>query len=161
MQTFIYPGSFDPFTNGHLDIAIRARNLCDRLIVAVATNSAKRSLFSVEERLVMMEEVLDHHRGIEVTSFDGLLMDFASKCGAKAVVRGIRAVTDYEYEYAMSLLNREMSPEIETLFLLANKEYSFLSSTMIKEVARYGRVSTQHAPDVVNRALLAKFGHKA
>ncbi len=159
VKIFVYPGSFDPFTNGHLDIVNRSVNLCDKFIISIATNSAKRSLFTVDERLDLINKSVANFPGVEVVAFDGLLVEFAEKVNATAIVRGIRAVTDFDYEYAMYQLNSDMSPEIESVFLLASKEYSFLSSTMIKEVARYGRVSKDHAPEIVNQALLKKFGH--
>lgn len=170
MKIFVYPGSFDPFTNGHLDIAERALKLCDHLIIAIAVNSAKKSLFTVAERQELIEQSLYDwsnatlknaklvsDKKIEVRSFEGLLVDFVKKNKAHAVVRGIRAVTDFDYEYAMYQLNNDLEPSFETIFLLASKNYSFLSSTMLKEVARYGRSVEGHAPAVVNRALLRKF----
>lgn len=160
MRTFVYPGSFDPFTNGHLDIVSRASVLCDRLIIAIAMNSSKKSLFSAGEREDLIRQIFPQRSDIEVVSFEGLLVDYAERVGASAIIRGIRAVTDFDYEYAMYQLNSKMNPRVETLFLLASKQYSFLSSTMIKEVARYGRVDPEHAPDVVNDALLKKFGHR-
>lgn len=159
MKIFIYPGSFDPFTNGHLDIVERALALCDHLIVAIAVNSAKKTLFTLEERKDLIERVLGERKNLEVTFFEGLLVDYASTRQATAIVRGIRAVTDFDYEYAMSQLNHDLNPAIETIFLLASKEFSFLSSTMLKEVARYGSSVKNHAPEVVNHALLMKYGH--
>lgn len=159
MKLFIYPGSFDPFTNGHLDIVDRAVKLCDHLVVAIAVNSSKRSLFTLEERKELILSSLGNRPDVEVTFFDGLLVEYARSRNAAAIVRGIRAVTDFDYEYAMYQLNHDLENEIETVFLLASKEYSFLSSTMIKEVARYGRSVEDHAPSVVSQALLRKFGH--
>ncbi len=170
MKIFVYPGSFDPFTNGHLDIVERALKLCDYLIIAIAVNSAKKSLFSVSERHELIEQSLYDwsnaslknakavsNKKIEVHSFEGLLVDFVKSKKAQAVVRGIRAVTDFDYEYAMYQLNNDIEPTFESVFLLASKNYSFLSSTMLKEVARYGRSVEGHAPAVVNKALLRKF----
>lgn len=159
MLTFVYPGTFDPFTNGHLDIVDRAINLCDKLIVAIAHNSSKKNLFTEDERLELMGEVLKDRPKVQLEAFDGLLADYAIEKGASAVVRGMRAVTDFDYEYAMYQVNSELSPSVETVFLLASKEFSFLSSTMIKEVARYGRTNPLYAPEAVNQALLKKFGH--
>lgn len=155
----VYPGSFDPFTNGHLDLVKRAAQLFDRVVVAIATNSAKKTLFTVEERLAILTEVLHDMPNVEVAHFSGLLVDYCNKVGAKAIVRGIRAVTDFDYEYAIYQLNQELNPGVETVFLLAGKEFSFVSSTLIKEVARYGRNVEAHAPIAVNRELLKKFGH--
>ena len=159
MKTAVYPGSFDPFTNGHLDLVQRASQLFDRVIVSVAINSSKNSFFTVEERLAILREVLASMPGVEVASFEGLLVDYCRTVGARAIVRGLRAVTDLDYEYAIFQLNHDLNAEVETVFLLAAKEYSFVSSTLIKEVARYGRSVEQHAPPAVSRALLRKFGH--
>jgi len=155
----VYPGSFDPFTNGHLDLVERAANLFDRVVVSIAVNSSKNTLFTVEERLDLLREVLGTMPNVDVSHFSGLLVDYCHSIGAKAIVRGIRAVTDFDYEYAIYQLNQELNPNVETVFLLAAKEYSFVSSTLIKEVARYGRSVEAHAPSAVNRELLKKFGH--
>ena len=161
MKIAVYPGSFDPFTNGHQDIVDRACEIFDKVVVAVAVNSSKKGgLFTMEERLDLMREVLKDRDDVEVSTFDGLLVDFSEKVNATAIVRGIRAVTDFDYEYAIYQVNREMNPRIETVFLLASKEYSYLSSTILKEVARYGRSVTEYAPAVVAEALLKKFGHQ-
>lgn len=159
MKIGVYPGSFDPITNGHLDIVDRGRVLFDRLIVSIAVNSAKESLFSVEERLELMRSVLGNRENVEVSSFNGLLVDYAREVGATSIMRGIRAVTDFEYEYAIYQINRDLNPEVDTVFLLAGKQFTFLSSTMIKEAARYGRCMDEYAPAVVNQALLRKFSH--
>jgi len=155
----VYPGSFDPITNGHLDIVERARLLFDRLVVAVAVNSSKKCLFTVPERVELIQEVLINTPTVEVSTFSGLLVDFAYEIRATAIVRGIRAVTDFEYEYAIYQMNRDLNQDVDTVFLLAVREHSFLSSSIIKEVACYGRDVTDYAPEVVNRALLQKFGH--
>ena len=159
MKIGLYPGSFDPFTYGHLDIVERARVLFDRLIVAIAHNSAKKSLFTIPERLDMIRSVLREVPGVEIVSFDGLLVDYARQSGASAIVRGIRAVTDFDYEYAIYQMNRDLNPEVDTIFLMAGKKYPFLSSTIIKEVARYGKSVEEYAPPSINEALLKKFGH--
>ncbi len=137
----------------------RASALFDKLVVAIAVNSSKQGLFSLEERLALIQAVLAGRPGVEVTHFTGLLVDFTEKINANAIVRGIRAVTDFDYEYAIFQVNREMNPRVETVFLLASKEYSYLSSTILKEVARYGRSVSEYAPAVVGHALLQKFGH--
>lgn len=155
----VYPGSFDPFTNGHLDIVRRAAGLFDRVVVAVARNSSKNSFFTVEERIDLLKECVAEMPAVEVSSFTGLLVDYCKSVGARVIVRGIRAVTDFDYEYAIFQLNQELNSEVETVFLLAGKQYSFVSSTLIKEVARYGRSVEDHAPACVSQALLKKFGH--
>jgi pantetheine-phosphate adenylyltransferase len=134
----IYPGSFDPSTNGHLDLIQRASALFDKLIVAILRNDEKQALFSVEERTEMLTEVVHGFPNVEVASFDGLLVDYATQCGATVILRGIRAVSDYEYELQMALMNRRLRPEIETVFLLAGEAYSFISSRLVKEVIRLG-----------------------
>ena len=134
----IYPGSFDPITNGHLDLISRGSKLVDRLIVAILHNSAKQSLFSVAERREMLEEVARPYGNVEVTSFEGLLVDYASARGANVILRGIRALSDYEYELQMALMNRRLNPSVETVFLLASEAHSFISSQLVKEVASLG-----------------------
>lgn len=134
----VYPGSFDPITNGHLDLVDRAARLFDRLIVAILRNEAKKPLFSVEERLEMAREVLKPWENIEVESFGGLLVDFATARGARVILRGIRAISDYEYELQMALMNRRLAPGIETVFLMAAEDYSFLSARLVKEVVALG-----------------------
>ena len=136
--TAIYPGSFDPMTNGHLDLVERSVRLVDRLVIAVLQNEQKQALFSVEERIEMMREVLDGIPNVEVAAFHGLLVDFAQQCGASVIIRGIRAVSDYEYELQMALMNRRLRPEIETVFLMAGEAHSFISSRLVKEVIGLG-----------------------
>lgn len=134
----IYPGSFDPITNGHLDVIARGSKLVDRLIVAILHNNDKQSLFSVAERMEMLEEVVRPYRNVEVTSFEGLLVDYAAARGANLILRGIRALSDYEYELRMALMNRRLNPDVETVFLLASEAHSFISSHLVKEVASLG-----------------------
>ena len=134
----IYPGSFDPITNGHLDLIQRGSRMFDRLIVAVLRNDAKKQLFTVEERKEMLCEVLNVYPHVEVDSFDGLLVDYASARQATVLLRGIRAISDYEYEWQMALMNRRLRPEIETVFMMANEAYSFISSRLVKEVFSLG-----------------------
>ena len=134
----IYPGSFDPVTNGHLDLIARAANIFDHLVVAILRNSQKNPLFTVEERVAMLSEGIAEFGNVSVSTFDGLLVDFAREQRAHAVVRGIRAISDYEYEFQMALMNRRLSPEVETIFLMPDAKYSFVSSRLVKEVFRLG-----------------------
>ena len=134
----IYPGSFDPITNGHLDLIERGSALFDKLIVSILRNEEKESLFSVGDRIEMLNEVVRGFSNVQVGSFDGLLVDYAAECGASVILRGIRAVSDYEYELQMALMNRRLKPEIETVFLMAGEAHSFLSSRLVKEVIRLG-----------------------
>jgi pantetheine-phosphate adenylyltransferase len=134
----IYPGSFDPITNGHLDLIERGSRLADRLIVAILKNESKNPLFSVEERTAMLKEVLLPYPNVEVGTFQGLLVDYATQQNASLILRGIRAVSDYEYELQMALMNRRLQPRIETVFLMAGEAYSFLSSRLVKEVISLG-----------------------
>ena len=138
MKCAVYPGSFDPVTLGHMDIIKRASSLFDRLIIAVLNNRAKTPLFSVEERVKMLEEVTKDLSNVEVKSFGGMTVDFARECGANALVRGLRAITDFEYELQIAQLNRVMDPDIDTVFLTTNLKYAYLSSSSVKEVAAYG-----------------------
>jgi len=134
----IYPGSFDPITNGHLDLIQRGAKMFDRLIVSILRNDAKLPLFSVEERMEMLREVLHVYPNVAVESFDGLLVDYASARGATVLLRGIRAISDYEYELQMALMNRRLQPDIETVFMMANEAYSFISSRLVKQVFSLG-----------------------
>jgi len=152
----LYPGSFDPLTNGHLDILSRARRLADRVIVAILENDEKVPLFSVAERAQMIQEIVGHDSSISVRSFSGLLVDFAKRSGASIIVRGLRAVSDYEYELQMALMNRRLTPDIETVFLMAKEEYSYVSSRLVKEVARLGGDVSGLVPELVRQQLVAK-----
>ena len=134
----IYPGSFDPITNGHLDLIRRGSRLFDRLIVSVLRNTTKSPLFSVQERSDMLREVVKDYANVEVDSFDGLLVDYAAKCKAQVILRGIRAISDYEYELQTALMNRRLRPTLETVFLLSNEAHSFISSRLVKEVFGLG-----------------------
>lgn len=134
----LYPGSFDPLTNGHIDLVARAARLFDNLILAVVHNPAKNPLFSVEERIEMLREVAAKYENVEVDSFQGLLVNYAQRRNATVLIRGIRAISDYEYELQMALMNRRLQPEMETVFLMASEAYSFVSSRMVKEVYSLG-----------------------
>jgi pantetheine-phosphate adenylyltransferase len=149
----IYPGSFDPITSGHLDVIERGSRLCDRLIVSILRNEAKSPLFSVEERLKMLTEVTSRCANVEVDCFDGLLADYAVKRGARVIIRGIRAISDYEYELQMALMNRRLQPQIETIFLLAGEQYSFISSKLVKEVISLGGNIAGLVPPTVEKRL--------
>ncbi len=153
----LYPGSFDPLTNGHLDILSRARRLSDRVIVAILENDEKKPLFSVAERIEMIREIVGEDPTISVCSFSGLLVDFAREAGATLLVRGLRAISDYEYELQMALMNRRLQPSIETVFLMAKEEYSYVSSRLVKEVARLGGDVSGLVPEPVRRRLAKKF----
>jgi pantetheine-phosphate adenylyltransferase len=153
----IYPGSFDPLTLGHIDIIHRARQLFDSLIVAVAQNEAKRPLFSTNERISMIEESLRDSSGITVKKLDGLLVDFACAENAFVVIRGLRAVSDFEFEFQMALMNRSLQPRLETIFLTPKEEYTFLSSRIVKEVGRLGGDVSPFVPASVALRLREKF----
>lgn len=152
MKIAIYPGSFDPITNGHLDIIRRAAALCDKLLIAVARNGGKQNMFTVEERMDLIREVLEWPH-VEVVTFDGLLVDYAKSVGAKAIIRGLRAVTDFEYEFQMALMNHRLQPKVETIFLTAREDYTYLSSKLIKEVGALGGDITDFVPPAVEKAL--------
>src|SRR5947207_1009963 len=157
MRTVIYPGSFDPLTNGHLDVIQRAAKLFDRVVVAVATNDAKKPLFSVHERLELVRGAVKHLPNVEVDSFSNLLVDFASNKSAVAVIRGLRAVSDFEFEFQMALMNRKLNENIETIFMMPKDTYTFLSSRIVKEIARLGGDVSAFVPRQVRAALVGKF----
>jgi len=153
----IYPGSFDPITRGHEDLVRRSLVFADRVIIAVAVNATKQPLFSLEERVALIRKALAHP-GVEVQSFEGLLVDFARKVGASLLVRGLRAVSDFEYEFQMALMNRHLAPALETVFLVPAFDLTYLSSSMVREVARYGGDVSQLVHPAVLQALKHKFG---
>jgi pantetheine-phosphate adenylyltransferase len=157
MRRAIYPGSFDPITKGHLDVIKRAARLFDELVVAVAFNDQKNTLFRAEERVALIEAVVAGETNIRVARFDGLLMDFAREEKATAVVRGLRAVSDFEFEFQMALMNRKLEPTIETVFLTPREEYTYLSSRIVKEIARLGGNVDAFVPVSVSAALKARF----
>jgi pantetheine-phosphate adenylyltransferase len=149
----IYPGSFDPITNGHLDLIERGSRMFDKLIVSVLRNAGKEPLFSVEERTQMLVDVLHGYPNVEVSAFDGLLVDHAAARQATVILRGIRAISDYEYELQMALMNRRLRPEVETVFMMAHETYSFISSRLVKEVFSLGGNITGLVPPVVESRL--------
>ncbi|MBW2568002.1 MAG: pantetheine-phosphate adenylyltransferase [Deltaproteobacteria bacterium] len=154
----IYPGSFDPVTNGHVDIIKRSLKIFDKVIVAILHNSAKEFLFTIEERTEMLKESLNDFSNIEVNKFDGLLVDYAKKQKANTIVRGMRAVSDFEYEFQLALMNRKLNKEIQTVFLMPGLRWIFTSSSIIKEAARYGGDIEGMVPPVVDKKLKEKFG---
>lgn len=155
----IYPGSFDPITNGHLDLIQRGSRMFDRLIVSILRNDAKQALFSVEERMEMLREVVQVYPNVAVDSFEGLLVEHAAAHKATALLRGIRAISDYEYELQMALMNRRLQPDLETVFLLANESYSFISSRLVKEVFGLGGSITGLVPPTVEERLRRRMSH--
>ncbi len=155
----VYPGSFDPFHNGHLDIIDRCLPLFDEMVVAVLHNTSKKSLFTPEERVEMISEVLADHSGVRVETFTGLLVHFMDRVGARTSVRGLRAVSDFESEFQMALMNRRLDPRVETVFLTSKEEYSYLSSRLIKDVYLLGGDLTGLVPDQVIERLEARVDH--
>jgi pantetheine-phosphate adenylyltransferase len=153
----VYPGTFDPITYGHIDVVNRAAQLFPRVIVLVAQNATKTPLFSAEERIAMIREIFRTNSRIEVDTFDGLLMTYALKKKASVIVRGLRAVSDFEYEFQMALMNRKLAPKIDTVFLVPHERYTYLNSTIVREVARLGGDVSDFVPGGVRRLLLAKF----
>jgi len=153
----IYAGSFDPITYGHIDIVERALEIFDRVIVAIAHNAEKRALFSVDERLKMLRKIFEHTPRVMVDSFKGLLVDYVAKTNAKVILRGLRATSDFEYEFHMASMNRSLNTHLDTLFMMTNKDYFFVSSRTIKEVASLGGAVEGLVPDLVVRRLKEKF----
>ena len=152
-----YPGSFDPITNGHLDLIQRALRIFDHIIVAVATNAFKQSLFTIEERMEMIRESLQDHPRITIDSFEGLLVNYARRQKARAILRGLRAVTDFEYEFQLAMMNRRLEPEVETVFLMTGLRWVFLSSSILKEAAVHGGNIEGMVPEIVIKKLREKF----
>jgi pantetheine-phosphate adenylyltransferase len=157
VRVAIYPGSFDPVTNGHLDVVARATRLFDQVVVAVAINHRKQALFSMEERMSMLRETTASFPNVRVASFEGLLVEFARANDACAVVRGLRAISDFEFEFQMALMNRKLDGDIETIFLMPHAEYTYLSSRIVKEIARLGGDVEAFVPHSVRTALYEKF----
>jgi pantetheine-phosphate adenylyltransferase len=153
MRTAIYPGSFDPLTNGHLDVIQRATKLFDRIVVAVAKSESKNPLFSLEERVEMVTGAIGHLPTVEADSFEGLLVKYVEERGAQAVIRGLRAVSDFEFEFQLALMNRKLNERIETIFMMPKDTYTFLSSRIVKEIARLGGDVSAFVPAHVRAAL--------
>ena len=161
MRTVIYPGSFDPLTNGHLDVVQRAAKLFDRVIVAVALNEGKNPLFSQAERLEMVNQSIKHLPNVEADTFDSLLVTYVEQRGAQAIIRGLRAVSDFEFEFQLALMNRKLNERIETIFMMPKETYTFLSSRIVKEIARLGGDISGFVPGPVREALLARLAGTA
>ncbi len=157
MKIAVYPGSFDPVTFGHLDVIKRARKIVDLLYVAVTENPVKEPIFSVPERVELLKEVTRDIDGVKIDRFDGLLIHYANKINAEAIIRGLRAVSDFEYEFQMALTNRKLSDNIETIFMMPSESYSYLSSTMIKEIAKLGGDLSHFVPQVVIEKIKKKY----
>jgi len=153
----IYAGSFDPITNGHLDVLARAAKVFEQVIIAVAVNPEKKNVFTPEERVTFLKEAVAEFQNVRVTHFDGLLVEFAKIEKACAIIRGLRALSDFEFEFQMALMNRHLEPTLETLFLMPKEEYSYISSRLVREVARLGGDVSSFVPPCVERALKAKF----
>jgi pantetheine-phosphate adenylyltransferase len=158
MRIAIYPGSFDPITNGHLDLIQRGLVLFDRLVIAIADNPDKKPLFSGEERLEMVKATVEGLKQVEVLLFTGLLANLVNERQACAIIRGVRAVSDFEFEFQLALMNRKLAPQTETVFLIPSEKYTFLSSNLIKDIARFNGDITNYVPEIVGRKLKQKFG---
>ncbi|MGD0971482.1 MAG: pantetheine-phosphate adenylyltransferase [Desulfobaccales bacterium] len=154
----VYPGSFDPITNGHLDLIQRALRVFDHIVVAVATNAFKQSLFTIEERMEMIRESLKDYPQVTIDSFEGLLVNYAMRQKARSILRGLRAVTDFEYEFQLAMMNRRLEPEVETVFLMTGLRWVFLSSSILKEAAVHGGNIEGLVPEIVLQKLREKFG---
>ena len=158
MRVAIYPGTFDPVTNGHVDIIERAIPLFDQVIIAVASDNYKNTLFNLEERMNLMYAVTQNMENVEVDSFKGLTVDYCRKKGATAIIRGLRAVSDFDYEFQMALMNKKLGKNIETVFLMTDQKYSYISSSIIKQVAQFGGCISGLVPEEVAQALSKKYG---
>ncbi len=160
MKIVVYPGTFDPITNGHIDLVERALNLFDHVIVAIAKSSKKNPLFSLEERVELTSKVLGHLGNVEVCGFDRLLADFVKEKGAAGLIRGLRAVSDFEYEFQLANMNRALAPDMESIFLTPSEKYSYVSSSLIREIASLGGDISQFVPKLVEDELKKKFSAK-
>ena len=157
-KTALFPASFDPITNGHVDIAQRALRLFDRLVVAIAVNVAKAGTFSLEERLEMISHAFNGDPAIEIRSFDGLTVDYAQEIGAQAIIRGVRAMSDFEYEFEMALMNKHLFADVETVFMMPSQQFMFVSSSRLKELVRFGRDVEEFVPAEVAKQLRERLG---
>jgi len=153
----VYPGTFDPITNGHLDIIARAGELFSKVYVTVAINPSKKPTFSLTERVDMIREVTNDYKFVEVTSFSGLLVEYAKSLGASALIRGLRAISDFEYEFQMALFNRRLAKDLVTVFLMPHEKYTYINSTIVREVAKFGGDVSKFVPEVVENELKRKF----
>ena len=158
MRTAVYPGTFDPVTFGHLDLVERGRKHVDRLIIAILRNEDKQTLFTVSERTAFLRDAVAKWNNVVVDDFDGLLVDYAKRTGASLILRGLRAVSDFEYELQMAMMNRRLAPDLETAFLMPNEAFSYVSSRLVREVARLGGDVSGLVPPAVAKALVEKFG---
>jgi pantetheine-phosphate adenylyltransferase len=161
MRIAVYPGTFDPVTHGHLDLVERGRQHVDRLVIAILRNEDKQPMFSVEERMEFLREAVGVWDNVVVDAFDGLLVDYAKRTGATLILRGLRAVSDFEYELQMAMMNRRLAPDLETAFLMPNEAWSYVSSRLVREVARLGGDVSGLVPPNVAKALAARLGKKA
>ncbi len=158
MRRAVYPGSFDPVTNGHLDVIDRAARIFDEVVVTVAYNEQKTGgLFTFPERILLLEKTVADYSNVKVTQFDGLLVDYTRAIEASVIIRGLRAISDFEYEFQMALMNRKLDPSVETMFLMPKEEYTYISSKLVKEIARLGGDIDSFVPDCIARALREKF----
>ncbi len=160
MRRALYPGSFDPVTNGHLDVIERAARIFDEVVVTVAYNEEKSGLFTFPERMHLLEKTVERHPNVRVSQFEGLLVNYARSVEASVIIRGLRAISDFEYEFQMALMNRKLDSEIETMFLMPKEEYTYISSRLVKEIARLGGDIEAFVPDCIARALKEKFSRK-
>ena len=158
--TAVYPGTFDPVTNGHLDVIERAATLFDEVVVCIAINSAKTPLFTKEERSELLQESVSNFSNVQIDTFEGLLVKYAEEKNASVIIRGLRAVSDFEYEFQLSLTNRKLSPSINTIFVMPNEKYTYLNSSLIRELASYNAEIQDFVPSHVHDALRLKFGFK-
>lgn len=157
MTRAVYPGSLDPITNGHLDMITRANRIFDHIHVAVVTNPSKDPLFSTAKRVELIEEVVSDFDSVSVDSFDGLLVDYVNSCDSNVILRGLRALSDFEYEFQMSMMNKRLAEDIETVYMMTGEEHSFVSSSLVKEVAEFGGDINSLVPDPVEAVLRQKF----